>query len=208
MSDLLCIHKVLAPITFLLDDEFCVNGWCLPSSENLSKFVEYQFGSNKDKLHLLESFYDERFSEIILPELERSSLILSAPYDLMLKETVQTYQLGLFNICIPSLFSIIESMLVFLANDGDTSKVRYIAGLDNTLDHVRDKYDSKLYLQLSNVNKIISELFKKIEFNLINKSTVLNRHESAHGRKVGSYNKADCLKLLVLVSTVKSCYNN
>ena len=208
MSDLLRIHKVLAPMAFLLDEEFYENGWCLPTSENLSKFVEYQFGSNKDKLSLLESFYDEKFSEIILPELERSSLILSAPYDLMLKETVQTYQLGLFNICIPSLFSIIESMLVYLANDGDTSKVRYIAGLDDTLEHVREKYSSELYLQLSNVNKIISELFKKIEFNPINKSTDLNRHESAHGRKVGSYTKADCLKMLVLVSTIKSCYNN
>ena len=159
-------------------------------------------------MKLLESFYDENFSEVVLPELERSSLILIAPYDLMLKETIQTYGLGLFNICIPSLFSIIESMLVFLANDGDSSKVRYIAGLDNTLEYVSEKYSSGLYMQISDINKVISKLFKKIEFNPINQSTELNRHESAHGRKVGSYSKLDCLKLLVLISTIKSCYNN
>ena len=202
------IYKALDAMTLSLDEQFAENGWCMPLDAKFSKFVDYQFGTSRDKLKLLETFYDERFSEVILPELEKSSLVLTAPYDLMLKETIQTYELGLFNICIPSLFSIIESMLVFLANDGDPSKVRYISGLDNTLEHVSKKYSSGLYVQLSDIKKIISELFKKIEFNTMNQSIDLNRHESAHGRRVGSYSKLDCLKLLVLISTIKSCYNN
>lgn len=208
MSESLRIHKVIDAMVLLLDEEFSLNGWCVPLENDFSIFIDYQYGSKKNKLVVLESFYNEKFDEVVLPELERSSLILIPPYDLMLKEVIQTYKLNLFNVCIPSLFSIIESMLVFLANDGDAKKVRYIAGLENTCEESIQKHSTELSVKLLNIHKVIKKLFEKIDFDLANKSDNPNRHESAHGRKIGSYNKADCLKLLVLVSSIKSCYKN
>ncbi len=208
MPDSINMHKVMDAILFVLDDQFSDNGWCVPEGDAFSMFIDYQYGYQKDKLTVLQSFYNDNFDEVVLPELERNSLILVSPYDHMLVEVIQAYKLNLFNICIPSLFSIIESMLVFLANDGDESKVRYISGFEKVLEVSMNTHNSELTCKLANINKVIKSLFNKIDFDLNKPSVGLNRHESAHGRKVGEYNKSDCLKLLVLVSAIKSCYNN
>lgn len=207
MNDLLKIHRIIEGAIVGLDSDIVLNGWCLPDGINLNSYIEFKANSTKSNVELLELFYGREFNTIVLAELNRPSLILISPYDLMLKEVITAYELGYFNICIPSLFSIIEAMLVFLANDGDFTKIRYINGLNNTLE-LPGNSNIELKSKLHNIKEIVENYFQKIEFNSEVSSSKLNRHESAHGRKVGSYNKTDCLKLLVLISVIKSCYNN
>ncbi|MGF1852636.1 hypothetical protein L4C44_12125 [Vibrio satsumensis] len=63
---------------------------------------------------------------------------------------------------------------------------------------------SKLF-QIANTTE---ELFSPMRFDASECDITLNRHVSAHGRRESPYNKTDCLKLFLLLASIKSCYSN
>ncbi|MCQ4235770.1 hypothetical protein NAV31_18945 [Pseudomonas stutzeri] len=116
--------------TPILNEEFSANGWCLPLDNGMVELYHYTVNSKLSKTESMALFYANKFEEIIEPELRRESLLLVEPHNTMLDECIKSYRCSYYSICIPALFSIIESMLVFLSNKGDFKQLKYSSSLN------------------------------------------------------------------------------
>lgn len=181
-------------------------GWCITSEDIEDELFELMRESDLDEDVAIETLLSERFTFLLQPQLRRESELLVSPHREMLDETISAYNLGVYNLCIPSLFSIVEAALMYLANDGDFKNIRYVSGLQCRAD------SSALHWSLRNklyqIAKTTEELFKKISFDNASCDLVLNRHISVHGRREEIYTQKDCLKLFLLLSSIISCYEN
>lgn len=190
-----------------LNSEFSKNGWCLPLNKGMVELYHYTTNPNLSKLESIELFYAENFEDFIEPELSRESLLLIEPHNTMLEECIASYKHSHYSICIPALFSIIESMLIFLSNKGDFNKLKYSSTLSARITSGEFK-NQELLRKLEEISNVISVLFSKVPFDSMEKDRNTNRHTSVHGRTERAYSRADALKLFALISLIKSCYEN
>jgi hypothetical protein len=193
--------------TPILDSEFSEKGWCLPLEKGMVDLYHHTISSKLSKIESIELFYAKNFETLIEPELVRESLLLIQPHSTMLQECIASYKHSHYSICIPALFSIIESMLVFLSNNGDFNKLKYSSALNLRITSGEFK-NEKLVGKLEEIRSVISVLFSKVSFDSTEKDLNINRHASAHGRVERLYSQADALKLFALISLIKSCYEN
>ncbi|HAU4937210.1 TPA: hypothetical protein JDY72_27625, partial [Citrobacter freundii] len=96
----------------------CYDYFQCPSSELSDKEIELGFMS------FFELNFESVFLKIINLEEKQNPFIHK-----MLLEVIQAYRQGFYQICIPSLFAILERHLADLSNDGDLSNVKYSMGL-------------------------------------------------------------------------------
>ncbi|CAH7381298.1 conserved hypothetical protein [Vibrio chagasii] len=200
------ICRVLEQTIWVDSHELKKQGWCLISGHIEDKLFELIRTSGLSETVAIEQLLSDNFEQLLVVELERKSMLLAAPYSDIVTEAVIAYRAGFYNICVPSLFSVIEASLTYLANDGEQSSIRYVAG-------IRDKSLSEsLHWELRNklfqIGDTVEELFRKIQFEDPICDSVLNRHVSMHGRRETPYLKVDCLKLFLLLISIKSCYSN
>ncbi|EMN7269946.1 hypothetical protein CGK14_09980 [Vibrio parahaemolyticus] len=181
-------------------------GWCITSNEIEDELYRFVRKCGASELDAIEVLLTERFDTLLLPELERETSLLISPYSDMLQESIRAFKLGFYNICVPSLFSIIEAALMFLANRGEYKSIRYVSGIRNRANSEQLHYS--LRSKLNDIANITEELFSKIQFDQKECDTQLNRHASVHGRRETPYTKTDCLKLFLLLSSIKSCFSN
>lgn len=186
-----------------LDEEFSSNGWCLPLDNGMVELFHYMLNSRLSKVESIELFYINKFEEIIEPELRRESLLLIEPHNTMLDECIDSYKCAHYSICIPALFSIIESMLVFLSNKGDFNKTKYSSPLNTRIASGEFK-NEELLKKLKEIKNVTSVLFSGISFDNAEKDINTNRHTSVHGRIERAYSQADALKLFALISLPNS----
>ncbi|MBF4275298.1 hypothetical protein, partial [Vibrio anguillarum] len=104
-------------------------GWCITSNAIEDELYRFVLNSGMSELDAIEVLLTERFDTLLLVELERDTSLLISPYSDMLQESIRAFKLGLYNICVPSLFSIIEAALMFLANRGEYKSIRYVSGM-------------------------------------------------------------------------------
>ncbi|MFA0555246.1 hypothetical protein [Vibrio sp. 10N.222.55.A1] len=199
-------QRVLDQAIWCGSDELRKQGWCITSETLENELFDYIREHELSEVQAIEELLTERFESLLQVELERETRLLIPPYSDMLIESIKSFNLGFYNICIPSLFSIIESALMHLANKGEYNNIRYVSGIrkreSSEVLHLGLK--SKLF-QIANTTE---ELFSPMRFDASECDITLNRHVSAHGRRESSYNKTDCLKLFLLLASIKSCYSN
>ncbi|EJA7356722.1 hypothetical protein MWW35_004901, partial [Vibrio parahaemolyticus] len=200
------LNRVIEQALTVGSDELKNQGWCLASGQIEDALFDLIQTSGLSATDAIEHLLSEKFEELLAVELERKSELLVSPYSDMVTEAIKAYHLGFYNICVPSLFSVIEAALMYLANDGEHNSIRYVTGLrDKSLsDGLHWELKNKLFI----ITDTIEQLFSKIQFNDHTCDSVLNRHVSMHGRRETPYVKADCLKLFLLLTSVKSCYSN
>ena len=193
--------------SIVLTQELSESGWCIPIEQGRVQLHGKIKSSSLAKTEVIEEFYAENFSKVIENELRRESLLVTEPHKTILTECIESYHEGKYSICIPALFSIIESMLVFLANDGDFNKIRYASPLQVRIDS-GDIRNETLLGKLREIQIVITGLFSKIPFDGSEKDKCLNRHSAMHGRVERAYKRADALKLFALAAMIMSCYEN
>ncbi|EJC6798648.1 hypothetical protein RGL59_004393 [Vibrio parahaemolyticus] len=200
------LNRVIEQALTVGSDELKNQGWCLASGQIEDALFDLIQTSGLSATDAIEHLLSEKFEELLAVELERKSELLISPYSDMVTEAIKAYHFGFYNICVPSLFSVIEAALMYLANDGEHNSIRYVTGLrDKSLsDGLHWELKNKLFI----ITDTIEQLFSKIQFNDHTCDSVLNRHVSMHGRRETPYVKADCLKLFFLLTSVKSCYSN
>lgn len=193
--------------SIVLTQELSKSGWCIPVEQGKVELHSKIKNSSLPKYDVIEEFYAVNFLELIENELTRSSLLVIEPYKTTLNECIKSYHEGRYAICIPALFAIIESMLVFLSNDGDFKKIRYSSALKSRIDSGEIRNDT-LLSKLREIQTVVTALFSSIPFDSAEKDKLLNRHSVMHGRVERGYTRADALKLFVLTAMIKSCYEN
>lgn len=199
-------QKILDQAMWCGSDELRKQGWCITSGTLENELFDYIREHELSEVEAIEELLTERFESLLQAELERETELLISPYSDMLVESIKSFKLGFYNICIPSLFSIIESTLMHLANKGEYNNIRYVS-------RIRERESSEalhlgLRSKLFQIANTTEELFSPMRFDAIECDSTLNRHVSAHGRRERPYNKIDCLKLFLLLSSIKSCYSN
>ncbi|PML40805.1 hypothetical protein [Vibrio breoganii] len=181
-------------------------GWCITSDVIEDELYRIVRNSGTSELDTIAILLTERFDTLLLIELERETSLLISPYSDTLQESIRAFKLGFYNICVPSLFSIIEAALMFLANHGEYKSIRYVTGIRSRADS--EQLPDSLRSKLNDIANITEGLFSKIQFDQKECGTQLNRHVSVHGRRETPYTKTDCLKLFLLLSSIKSCFSN
>ncbi|MCS2154998.1 hypothetical protein MUU49_20830 [Scandinavium goeteborgense] len=180
----------------------CYDYFQCPSSELSGKEIELGF------IDFFEDNYESVFIKIINLEEGQNPFIHK-----MLLEVVQAYRQGLYQICIPSLFAILERYLADLSNDGDLNNVRYGMGLarkvwvKNDKDEMFIETDGELPYKFVQscylIKKFVDKYFMKIDFESFNS---LNRHAFAHGRQQYYATKVDAVKLIFIITNIISMY--
>lgn len=180
-------------------------GWVLITEEQ-KMLVHSSFYSST--LIIEDSYVGEllhnNFSNLIKEPLLKADPLYAEAQKKMLFESLHAYTLGYYNLCVPALFSIVESGLLYLANDGKFESTRYSQGLKNKLS--TSNYHYTLECKLSEICKACESLFGKINFSSTDSEDWLNRHATLHGRRERPYTKIDCLKLFNLILAIKLCY--
>lgn len=178
-------------------------GWVL-SSEEQKKLIHSSFYPSKIEDSEVGELLHNNFSNLLKePLLQSDSLYVKAQKQ-MLFESLHAYSLGYYNLCVPALFTIVESGLLYLANDGKFESTRYLHGIENKLS--TSNYHYTLEEKLREIHKACEFLFGKIDFCSTESEYLLNRHATLHGRRELTYTKIDCLKLFNLILAIKLCY--
>lgn len=183
------------------------NGWVPPLSLDCYEYFQCHSSELSDEdieLGLIDFFednYDNVFFKIINLEEDQNPFLHK-----LMCEVMQAYNQQLYQICIPSLFSILERYLAELSNDGDLNKVRYGAGLERKIG-MRNNDGGELPYQFDNscylIKKYLNQYFKATDFENCNS---LNRHAFAHGRQQYYATKVDVIKLIFIVTNIISMY--
>ncbi|MDM7039775.1 hypothetical protein, partial [Klebsiella michiganensis] len=169
-----------------------------PSSELSDKEIELGFMS------FFEINFESVFFKIIDLEEEQNPFIHK-----MLLEVIQAYRQGFYQICIPSLFAILERYLADLSNDGDLSNVKYSMGLARKVWIENDENgqfienDSEIPYQFVQsiylIKQFLDKYFIKIDFESFDS---LNRHAFAHGRQQYYATRVDVVKLIFVITSI------
>ncbi|MBW9412718.1 hypothetical protein FHC58_07100 [Enterobacter hormaechei] len=191
------------------------NGWVPPISFDCYEYFQCSSNelSDEEFEQGLMDFFEENlenvFLEIINLEEYHNPFIHK-----MLQEVVQAYKQELYQICIPSLFAILERYLADLSNDGDLNKVRYGAGLGKKIwvetDH-SDKYietcqeiPGRFIHSCYLIKSFIDKYFTSINFEDFDS---LNRHAFAHGRQRYFGTRLDTIKLIFIITNIINMYH-
>ena len=180
----------------------CYDYFQCPSSELSDKEIELGF------MNFFELNFESVFLKIINLEEEQNPFIHK-----MLLEVIQAYRQGFYQICIPSLFAILERYLADLSNDGDLSNVKYGMGLARKVWIEKDKNgqfietDGEIPYQFVQscylIKKFLDKYFTKIDFESFDS---LNRHAFAHGRQQYYATRVDAVKLIFIITNIISMY--
>lgn len=190
------------------------NGWVPPLSFDCYEYFQCSSTELSDgdiELGLMDFFevnFDNVFLKIIDLEEQQNPFIHK-----MMSEVIQAYRLKLYQICIPSLFAILERYLADLSNDGDLNKIRYGAGLERKVQVIKDndgdfietdvefpyQFVQSCYL----IKKFLDKNFTAIDFE---SSCSLNRHTFAHGRQQYYATRVDAVKLIFIITNIISMY--
>ncbi|MBJ2145241.1 hypothetical protein JC606_02450 [Vibrio sp. IB15] len=200
------VQSIIERALWLGSENLKHHGWCITSDLIEDELYMFVRESGLTDLEAIEILLKERFDSLILIELERETELIVSPYSDMLKECIKAFELGFYNVCIPSLFSIIETSLMYLANRGDYKSLRYVTGIRRRVNSEHCQYS--LRYKLNDIANVTEALFSKVDFDSNEYDSLLNRHVSVHGRRETAYTKTDCLKLFLLLSSIKSCYSN
>ncbi|GEM_PF-3442085 len=190
------------------------NGWVPPLSFDC--YEHFQCSSSELSDQEIEvglmSFFEDNFENVFLKiiNLEENQ----HPYiHKMLLEVVQAYRQELYQICIPSLFAILERYLADLSNDGDLEKVKYGVGLARKIWVENDKNgqfietDGEIPYQFVQscylIKNFLNKYFMKIDFEDFDS---LNRHAFAHGRQQYYATRVDAVKLFFIITNIISMY--
>ncbi|MDD1830122.1 hypothetical protein LRP52_49230, partial [Photobacterium sp. ZSDE20] len=182
-------QKIIDRAQWLGSENLKNHGWCITSDLIEDELFILVRESGLTDLEAIEILLTERFDTLILVELERETKLIISPHSDMLKECIQAFELGFYNVCIPSLFSIIEASLMHLANKGDYKSIRYVTGIRDRVNS--EQYHYSLRDKLNHIANTTEALFSKVQFDSNKCDTVLNRHASVHGRRETSYTKPD-----------------
>lgn len=180
----------------------CYDYFQCPSSELSDNEIELGF------MEFFEDNFENVFLKIINLEVEQNPFIHR-----MLLEVVQAYRQELYQICIPSLFAILERYLADLSNDGDLNSVKYGMGLARKIRVENDKgnnfieTDSEIPYQFLQscylIKKFLDKHFMRIDFE---NTGSLNRHAFAHGRQQYYATRVDAVKLIFIITNIISMY--
>lgn len=174
-------QKIIDCALWLGSENLKNHGWCITSDLIEDELFLLLRESELTDLEAIEALLTERFDTLISLELGRETELIISPYSDMLKECIQAFELGFYNVCIPSLFSIIEASLMHLANRGDYKSLRYVTGIRDRVNS--DQYHYSLRDKLNHIANVTEALFSKVNFDSNECDTLLNRHVSVHGRR-------------------------
>ena len=133
----------------------------------------------------------------------------------MMCECIEAYKLGLYQICIPALFSITESYLADLSNNGDLAVTKYKSGLNGkvklnhdgefwdfeTLEDFPERFAPVCYAIIA----YLDTYFAPVNFESF---TGLNRHAFAHGRQNHNATKEDVVMLMFVITNIIAMYHD
>ena len=189
-------------------------GWIIPVG-----FDGYDF-FNKPSVEISDDelikgfvdFFDINIDLTFLALISLEKDINPSIYKLMC-ECIDAYKSGLYQICIPALFSITESYLADLSNDGNLSATKYKYGLSSKvkLNHdgefwgfdVSDDFPEKFAPVCHAIIAFLDKYFCTVDFELF---TGLNRHSFAHGRQNYNATKEDVVMLMFVITNIISMY--
>lgn len=190
------------------------NGWVLPLAFDCYDYFQCPSSELSDKEIELGfmSFFELNFESVFLKIINLEEV--QNPFiHKMLVEVVQAYRQGFYQICIPSLFAILERYLADLSNDGDLSNVKYSMGLARKVWIENDENgqfienDSKIPYQFVQsiylIKQFLDKYFMKIDFESFDS---LNRHAFAHGRQQYYATHVDVVKLIFVITNIISMY--
>ncbi|EPC0891014.1 hypothetical protein ACR0VG_001440 [Citrobacter freundii] len=180
----------------------CYDYFRCPSSELTDTEIEIGF------MEFFECNFENIFLKIINLEVEQNPFIHRT-----LLEIFQAYKQELYQICIPSLFAVLERYLADLSNDGDLNNIRYGMGLarkvwvENDRDDKFIETDNEMPYQFVQscylIRRFLDKYFISVDFETFN---LLNRHAFAHGRQQYYASQVDVVKLIFIITNIISMY--
>lgn len=181
-------------------------GWVVPLElpyPTYKEFISDESHTKSDFDEYFTNYYEENFElNIKSPLLEYIDSVGSNLRELII-QSITCYEQGLYGICVPALFSILEGILAEFSNKGDRKKIRYREGLDDSV--ANDSLGLNV-VNLVSISWFLDFAFAKSDFNQA-EFKELNRHWMQHGRYNESLEKSSVLQLFSAVALALYAYD-
>lgn len=176
-------------------------GWTIPPDLPYSNFKLLFNDPNvnpTDADTKLTTYYLENIDELFqCIEISLTKIQMPEYLSWLVKETIQCYNLGLYQVCVPSLFSALEGVMTFYLDDRIATKYK-----DSHLSKTMDTNISIESIGLISISEFLENNFNSTSFSLDEETFCkLNRHWALHGKYKKKLTQASVIKLFVAVGS-------